>query len=207
MKLKLVIWVYAVGVILYMLYRLGFAIESLAPFSALLYSWSGGFLPHFPQDPIKFISDITGITALQYLIATLSVTPMRRHLKINILRHRRLLGLMSFFFALLHMTLYLWLDHEWKFSSLLDEAVDKKFIFFGMMSILMLTFMALTSTRSLFARYNRWHKMIYLVAIFIALHYYLSRKVMSLEPALYILLLLGLLGLRIFGKQFKKLRA
>lgn len=155
-----------------------------------------------PTDPVKFISDITGITALQFLVATLALSPLRDHLKINLLKHRRILGLISFFYAFGHMFLYLLLDHSLSLVALFTEAADKKFIFFGMASFLILLFMALTSTKKLFRRFISWHQLVYLAALFITFHYLLSQKILTTTPLIYSTLLLILLLLRY--KKIKK---
>ncbi len=180
MKIKLLIWILALIPLSYLIYRLFFDL---------------------PTDPIKFISDITGITALQFLIATLTVSPIRTVTKINLIKHRRLLGLITFFYALGHMFLYLLLDHDLSFTSLLQEAADKKFIFFGMASFLILFFMALTSTKQRFRRFVKWHQFVYLAAVFIIVHYLLSQKIITLTPLIYTAIILLLLLFR-----FKKIK-
>jgi methionine sulfoxide reductase heme-binding subunit len=184
-----------------MFYKLGFQIEVLQNYSKTLFKLSSGYFGLFPSDPIKFISDITGITALQFLIVTLAVTPLKKVTTINLQKQRRLFGLISFFYAFLHMFLYLLLDHELNLISLLEEAVDKWFIFFGMASLLILLFLTLTSTKKGFAKYIKWHQLIYLAAFFISLHYLLSQKIVTLTPILYVSIVLILLLTR-----YKKIR-
>lgn len=196
MKIKLLIWILFVLPIVYLLYKLGFEISLLESYSKRLQTLTGGYFGGFPTDPIKFISDITGITALQFFIATLSVTPLKKYNIINLRKQRRLFGLMSFFYALSHMFLYLILDHQLSLSALFKEAFDKQFIFFGMASFLILLFLALTSTKKLFTQFVQWHQLIYLAAIFISFHYLLSQKVITFTPILYVGILFILLLLR-----------
>jgi len=196
MKIKILIWLLFFLPLLYLLYRLGFQIPLLQEVSKSIAYFTDDFLGGFPSDPIKFISDITGVTALQFFIVTLSVSPLRKHSIINLQKSRRLLGLMSFFYAFIHMFLYLLLDHELSLISLFSEAFDKWFIFFGMASLLILLFLALTSTKRLFARFVTWHQLIYLAAILISCHYLLSQKLITITPLLYVTVLLLLLLLR-----------
>jgi len=203
MKTKILIWTLFFLPLLYLLYKVGFQIPLLESYSKAFQTLSHNYFGAFPTDPIKFISDITGITALQFLIATLAVTPIKKYTSINLRKNRRLLGLMSFFYAFNHMFLYLLLDHELSVIALFQEVLDKKFIFFGMVTLLILLFMSLTSTKKLFARFIKWHQLIYLAAIFISLHYLLSQKVITLTPLLYVTVLFILILFR-FNK-IKKL--
>lgn len=196
MKTKLFIWVLFLLPIFYLLYKLGFELSLLESYSKAFQTMTQNYFGGFPTDPIKFISDITGITALQFLIATLSVTPLKSYTAINLRKQRRLLGLMSFFYALSHIFLYFLLDHELSLSSLFTEAFDKQFIFFGLASFLILLFLAMTSTKKLFARLIKWHQLIYLAAIFISFHYLLSQKVITFTVILYVTIVFTLLFLR-----------
>lgn len=195
-KSKIVIWILFFLPILYLLYKVGFAIPYLDVYSKSFQMFTHNYFGTFPTDPIKFISDITGITALQFLIATLMVSPLKKYSKLNLHKSRRLLGLMSFFYAFNHMFLYLLLDHDLNPIALLKEAFDKKFIFFGMATLLILLFMALTSSKKLFVKFVKWHQFIYLAAIFSAFHYLLSQKVITLVPLFYVLVMSLLLLLR-----------
>ena len=196
MKSKIFIWTLFFIPILYLLYKLGFQIPLLETYSKSFQTATHNYFGSFPTDPVKFISDITGITALQFLTLTLFVTPLKRYKIINLQRSRRLLGLMSFFYALSHMFLYLLLDHDLNIIALLEEAFDKQFIFFGMASLLILLFMALTSTKKLFAKFIKWHQLIYLATIFISFHYLLSQMIIGMSALLYVTTLLLLLILR-----------
>ena len=61
-------------------------------------------------DPMRYLEQALGLWALRFLIATLTVTPLRRLFNINLLRYRRALGLLAFYYAALHLTTYLVLD-------------------------------------------------------------------------------------------------
>lgn len=193
MRLSITIWSLFSLPLLYLFYKLGFQILILEDYSHFIFTLTQGYLGTFPSDPIKFISDITGITALQFLIATLAVSPLKKYLHINLRKKRRLLGLITFFYAFLHMFLYLLLDHELDLLSLFREAFDKWFIFLGMASLLILLFLTLTSTKKLFTKYFAWHQLLYLATIFISLHYLLSQKIITTTPILYVTLLVLLL--------------
>lgn len=184
MKMKLTIWILFFLPLFYLIYTLNY--YQLA-------------------DPIKFISDITGITALQFLLTSLTLTPLRSYTKINLIKQRRLLGLMSFFYAFNHMFLYLLLDHELSIIALLEDALDKKFIFFGMAAFSILLFMTLSSTKKLFKKFVKWHQLVYLALVFIAFHYALSQKILSQTSMIYLAIILLLLLLR-YKKILKVLK-
>ncbi|MDM5271615.1 ferric reductase-like transmembrane domain-containing protein [Sulfurovum sp. zt1-1] len=130
------------------------------------------------EDPIKFIYTLTGATALTLLYITTTLSLLRR--SINLLRYRRTVGLFSFFYALLHLLNFLILDMELDLVSALNETFDKPFIFFGMASFLILLFMAITSHRSLFPRYFKYHKMIYIVILLSTIHFVMAQKALSI---------------------------
>ncbi len=165
--------------------------------------WSLFFLPiiylifYFPisNDPVKLLSDVTGITSVQFLIATLIVSPLKKYFALS-LHQRRVLGLMSFFYAFCHMFLYLLLDHELSLLSLLNEALDKWFIFFGMSSLFILLFLALTSSKKRFAHYYKWHQLIYVAVPLISTHFLMSQKIITIRPIVYVSILIFLLLIR-----------
>jgi len=179
------------------LYKLSFAFEVAVPFHEGLRKYELNVLGSLPNDPIKYFSDLFGLTALFFLIATLSISPLNKILKLKWLKYRRFLGVFSFFYAFLHMLVFFAIDMEFSLFAFWNEALDKPFLFFGLFAFFILLFMALTSTKKSFRRFHDWHRLIYLAGIFVILHYLMSLKVVTLLAGFSTTLLLILLLLRI----------
>ena len=64
-------------------------------------------------NPVEFITRSTGTWALVFLCLTLAMTPLRLLTNsVAWIRYRRMLGLFSFFYAILHFVIWLWLDQN-----------------------------------------------------------------------------------------------
>ena len=193
----------AISPLLYLAYKLSWGFEPTSNIASYIYHHGGSFLGKLPNDPLKFMADLLGITAVQFLIATLSLTPLRLYLKINLLKYRRLLGLWTFAYALMH-SLYFFLGvNEGSFAMMFADIIKRPFVLFGAGALVILAVMAATSTKKLFARFAKWHRFVYLATVLIALHYMMSQKIIGLHVAIYVGILAGLLALRLF----KALRA
>ena len=127
-------------------------------------------------DPVKTLLHETGEDSLGLLLATLAITPIRRVFKVNgIQKVRKMVGLWSFTFALLHVSIYLGFDQlcysleTCDFSGILNDMVKRKFIFVGMVSFVILLLLAITSTRGWVIRLKKkWqtlHRLIYVAGI------------------------------------------
>ncbi|MGD9971123.1 MAG: sulfite oxidase heme-binding subunit YedZ [Sulfuricurvum sp.] len=162
--------------------------------------YTGGALSRYPADPIKFLTDLSGNSALWLLAASLSISPLRAYLKINLLAYRRLVGMFAFTYALIHLGLYIAFDRQFDFRSIPDEVISKPFIAFGMGAFLILLLMALTSTKKLFAKFKGWHKLVYLAVAFIAIHYLMSHKTIAPHHIVVVGTLLTILALRLMKR-------
>lgn len=149
---------------------------------------------------MKFMADLFGITALQFLIASLSVTPIKSYLKINLLKYRRLLGLWTFAYALMHSLYFFLAENEGSLELMYADMLKRPFVLFGASAFLILTMMAVTSHKKLFAKFASWHKLVYLASVLIALHYMMSQKVIDMNVAIYVIVLAGLLALRLIKR-------
>ncbi len=149
---------------------------------------------------MKFMADLFALTALQFLIATLSVTPLKSYLKINLLKYRRLLGLWTFAYALMHSLYFFLAENEGSFKLMYEDMLKRPFVLFGAGAFLILAMMAVTSHKRLFAKFVGWHKLVYLASVLIALHYMMSQKVIGMNVAVYVGILAGLLALRLLKR-------
>jgi sulfoxide reductase heme-binding subunit YedZ len=153
-----------------------------------------------PNDPLKFLTDLSGNSALWILAVTLFISPLRSYFKINLLAYRRLLGLFAFFYALIHAMLFIAIDQQFDISGLIHQVVTKPFIAFGMGAFFILLVMAFTSTRKLFSKFKGWHKLIYIAVVLIAIHYLMSHKTITLTHIAVVGTLFSLLALRLLKR-------
>lgn len=161
-------------------------------------------------DPVKSFEQALGLWALRFLILTLAISPLRDVFGWNFIRYRRALGLLSFYYALMHLAAYLLLDLAMDFSTLWDDVVKRPFIMFGMAALGLLVPLALTSNNFSIRKMGRkwiWlHRLIYGVAVLVLLHFSLSAKVLSLDHYFYIALIILMLLYRVRRALKRKLR-
>jgi sulfoxide reductase heme-binding subunit YedZ len=151
-------------------------------------------------NPVKEFEHLLGIWALRFLVATLAITPLRDLLGINWVRYRRALGLLAFWYVLMHFLTYMVLDQYLNFAAILTDIARRPFITIGMAAFVMLIPLALTSNnwsiRRLGQRWVKLHRLIYVIAAAGVLHFAMSVKVVGPEQWIYILLVILLLGYR-----------
>jgi methionine sulfoxide reductase heme-binding subunit len=160
-------------------------------------------------DPVKKLEHECGKTALNLLLITLSVTPVRNLTGLtHLVRLRRMLGLFAFFYAVVHFTIYLVLDLELNFRMLGADIVKRPYITIGFTALLLLLPLALTSTngmmRRLGARWQRLHRLIYVIGGLAVWHFYWQVKRDVREPLLYLGILALLLGYRLLRWQLRR---
>jgi sulfoxide reductase heme-binding subunit YedZ len=151
------------------------------------------------NDPIKYIYTYTGFSAIVFLILSLSISPLKKI--VNLIKYRKMLGLFSLFYASLHVMNFILLDAQIDFDFIAQEVFKKQFIFLGAVSYLILIFMGFTSTKKLFAKYNRWHKLVYIALILALIHESAAQKVLGVTE--YSLILIGVLLFGIRGFMYK----
>jgi len=155
-------------------------------------------------NPIEFITRSTGTWALVFLCITLAMTPLRLITGSGSwIRLRRMLGLFSFFYGALHFSIWLWLDQNFDLAGMLKDVIHRPFIAMGFVSFVMLTILAITSNHWAQKRLGRrWvvlHRMVYLIAVTVILHYWWHKagKNDFQTVSIYALILLLLLACRI----------
>ncbi|MGE5492805.1 MAG: sulfite oxidase heme-binding subunit YedZ [Actinomycetota bacterium] len=155
-------------------------------------------------NPIEALTRGLGDWTLRFLLLTLLVTPLRRLTgRPWLIQLRRMLGLYAFFYAVLHMTSYVWLDQFFDWGEIAKDVVKRPFITAGFTAFLLLIPLAATSTNAMVRRLGgkRWrslHRAVYAIAILGVLHYWWLVKKDVTQPAIYAVLLAVLLGMRVF---------
>lgn len=160
-------------------------------------------------NPVEFVLRSTGTMALVFLVLTLAVTPARRLLGLPWLtKLRRTLGLMSFGYACLHVTIYLTLDQGLSLSAIASDAITRPFVTLGMLAFGFMVPLASTSTnaaiRRLGPRWSQIHRRIYAVAVFAGLHYWLEVKADVAKPAVFLAAIALLLFYRYVNRRDRR---
>lgn len=175
-----------------------------------LYAFYLGIFGGLGADPVRSFEHLLGLWALRFLCIGLAVTPLRDLAGINLIRYRRALGLLAFYYVLAHFAVYLALDRGLILSSILGDIAKRPYIMLGMAGLVMLIPLALTSNswaiRRLGQRWSKLHMLVYPILIVAVLHYALSLKVVTAEPAFYIAVSIVLLGYRLVRPALKKRR-
>jgi sulfoxide reductase heme-binding subunit YedZ len=186
---------------------LGF-VACLVPLAWLLCGAFGWLDVSLGADPVKKLEHALGKTALNLLLITLLVTPVRHIASLpHLPRLRRMSGLFAFFYAALHFAVYVALDLEFNFRTLFTDIAKRPYITIGFLALLLLIPLAVTSTnrmmRRLGRRWQKLHRLIYGIAVLGVWHFYWQVKRDVREPLIYagiLAVLLGYRGLRAWRK-------
>ncbi|MBS1090332.1 protein-methionine-sulfoxide reductase heme-binding subunit MsrQ [Gluconobacter sp. Dm-74] len=156
-------------------------------------------------DPVNVFERSLGLWAFRFLLACLALAPLKRFAGINLLRYRRLTGLLAFFYASLHVLAYIGLDHGFDWGVLWIDITRRPFIILGMSALLLLVPLALTSNAfSMRLMKRRWkvlHRLIYLAAVLAGIHFFLSFKTLNAVSAPYLAGLALLLLCRVLPEK------
>lgn len=159
-------------------------------------------------DPVAQLEHRSGIWALRLLLATLAITPLRLLTRWHWLtRYRRMLGLFAFFYASVHLAIYLVVDLGGFWSQIFTEIAKKPYITVGFAAWLLMIPLAVTSTKAMMRRLGsnwlRLHRLVYLIGLCGALHFMWLVKsgntIAVREPLIYLAILLVLLAARVPG--------
>jgi sulfoxide reductase heme-binding subunit YedZ len=172
----------------------------LLPLGKLLYDAATNALG---PDPTAALSFATGLAALRLLTISLAITPLRRlSSRLNwLITLRRLLGLFAFFYATLHLAIYVALYAGFDSTTITTDITKRRFIMAGVAAWLLLLPLAATSTRWAIRklggkRWNQLHKLVYLAAICGVVHYWWQVKTGVRTPLTITLILAVLLVAR-----------
>jgi sulfoxide reductase heme-binding subunit YedZ len=160
-------------------------------------------IPGLGADPARRMLGILGHTALNLLLLTLAVSPARALTgNAQLLRLRRMLGVFAFVYALLHFLVYVGAIQAFDGGAIYRDIYKRPYITIGFAALLMLLPLAVTSTngmmRRLRQRWQRLHRLVYVIALFGVWHYWWQVKKDIREPLVYAALLAVLLGWRVW---------
>lgn len=185
----------------WVLYPLG-----VVPFGVLVWQALTGGLG---IDPVKELEHQLGLYGLQLLIAGLLVTPLRRWTGVNLIRYRRAIGLLAFFYVSLHLATWVVLDLQLRWSEIGADLVKRPYIVLGMIGFLTMVPLAVTSNNASVRRmgaaaWARLHQLTYVAVLAGAAHYLILVKAWPLEPILYALVAASLVVLRFLWKAQRR---
>lgn len=152
-------------------------------------------------DPIQTLHFRTGDWGLRFLLITLAMSPLQKIFKTPLpIRFRRMFGLFTFFYASMHLLVWLVLDQSLSIDNMLEDVPESPYIILGLLAYLLLICLAVTSTVGMMRRLgNSWfalHKFIYVIAVMGVVHFFWLTKLNYSEPIIYAVLLAVLLAFR-----------
>jgi sulfoxide reductase heme-binding subunit YedZ len=180
---------------------------ALIPFAVLIFKIVTNDLG---PDPAKELSLLTGEWALRFLLISLALTPLRLITKnTEYVRHRRMVGLFAFFYASLHLFVWLTFLLQFRWGDILEEIIERPYITVGFASYLVLAVLAATSplvmVRKLGRNWKRLHRSVYGAAILSIVHLLWISRLDIGEAVFYGAILAMLLGYRVYVKFMPKL--
>lgn len=185
--------------------RAGLFAAALLPLARLIYL---GFAGGLGANPVEFVIRSLGTWTLIALLVTLSVTPLRLATGWAwLLRLRRMFGLFTFFYAVLHFSAYLWLDQWFDMTAIVKDVLKRPYITVGFACLLLLAPLAITSTNGWVRRlggrnWQRLHRLVYAIAPLAVLHFWWQKAAKNDlgEPLAYAIVVGVLLGVRLLRR-------
>jgi sulfoxide reductase heme-binding subunit YedZ len=175
-------------------------IYGLGMIPAAWYFWLGA-TGSLSANPVQAFEHLLGEWTLRFLIATLLVTPLRDLTRVNLFRFRRALGLMTFYYALMHVLTYAILDRALVLHEIIADIIKRPYIMVGMAAFVGLIALAVTSNnwsiRKMGRNWGRLHLLIYPVAILGVTHFIMAVKSWPPRPLVYIAIIAVLLLYRL----------
>ncbi|MCW5604607.1 MAG: sulfoxide reductase heme-binding subunit YedZ [Burkholderiales bacterium] len=181
---------------------------ALGPFAYLLWAALANALG---PNPAEALIRETGDWVLRFLCLTLAITPLRQLTGQNhLLRFRRMLGLFTFFYGLIHVLCYAGFDMAFDLGEIVRDIVKRPFILAGFTALLLMAPLAATSFNRAIralgaARWQLLHRLVYATAFAGLLHFWWMRagKNNFAEPSVYIAIVAVLMLWRLWHRRFR----
>jgi sulfoxide reductase heme-binding subunit YedZ len=173
-------------------------LAGLLPLAWLVWQAAAGGLG---ADPVKAIEQALGLTGLQFLVAGLCITPLRRATGISLLRFRRAVGLLAFAYVTLHLTVWVTLDLQFRWAEIGADIAKRPYVLAGFIGFLAMVPLAMTSNDAALRRmgavaWRQLHRLTYVAAAAGAIHFLWLVKTWRAEPLVYLAAVAVLLALR-----------
>ncbi len=152
-------------------------------------------------DPVRVVQQRLGLSAIAFLMGGLAITPLRRWTALNLVKHRRHIGLLAAFYATLHVAAWVGLDLR-DLSRAGAEIARRPWLMLGMGAFALLVPLAATSFNAAIrrlgpVRWRRLHRLVYPAAVLACLHFVALTKTWEPLPLALLMVVLILLGLRL----------
>jgi sulfoxide reductase heme-binding subunit YedZ len=163
-------------------------------------------------NPISYVTNWLGQWTFRLLLVSLALTPLRIVTGLAWpVQLRRLVGLFTFLYASLHFLVWILVDHYFNWDQMLADLVKRRYITVGMLALLCLIPLAVTSTNGMVKRlggtaWRRLHRLVYLIGVLAALHLLWLAKGFRPDAYLYAGILALLFGVRLFDALRRRLR-
>lgn len=168
------------------------------PIPYLFYSAATGGMG---VEPINALEREMGELTLKLIIVGLAITPLRKYLKLNLLKFRRAIGVMAFVYVTVHLGIWVVLDMSLRWEQMFSDLWKRPYITIGMVAFLAMIPLAVTSNNLSLrkmggAAWRKLHKLVYGIAVLGAVHFIMVQKVWEVEPMVYLAIILALLATR-----------
>ena len=189
---------------MYKYFKLSIFFLSLVPFFIIIYKI---YFNQLGPEPVKEITHHTGEWTLIFICLTLAMSPLKKLTNLNIwIKFRRMLGLFVFFYATIHLLTYVGIDYRFEWEPIFNDVLKKKYIYIGFSAWLLLIPLAVTSSQKMMKllkhNWKKIHRLIYIIAIFGALHYIWLSKTIFFKPLIFAIIILVLLMLRLNFRKY-----
>lgn len=155
------------------------------------------------SNPIQTLHIRLGDWSLRFLCLTLIITPIQTITRWRgMTEYRQLFGLYTFFYASLHLLVYLLVDHSFNWSLIITDIIESPYIWLGVFAYIVVFLLGITSSKfamkKLGKTWKKLHRWVYLSAIASVIHYFWQLKGNLAEPLLYAIIVFLLLSFRLF---------
>lgn len=177
----------------WLIYALG-----LVPLAWLVFAMFTGQLG---IDPVKTLEHDLGILSLRFLLASLTITPLMRFGRVNLIKFRKVLGLLGFGYLTLHFLVWITLDLQFLWGQIGADLVKRPYIVVGFLAFLLLIPLAATSFQKAVrflgpVLWQRIHRLVYPAVLLGAVHFVMQEKVWTTESIIYLTAAILLVGMR-----------
>jgi methionine sulfoxide reductase heme-binding subunit len=153
-------------------------------------------------DPVKTMERALGEWGLKFIVAGLCISPLRWATGVSLIRYRRAIGLLAFFYVALHLTTWVVLDLQFRWAEIGADLIKRPYIIVGMIGFAALLPLAITSNnlsvrRMGAAAWQKLHRLTYVAALAGAIHYIMLVKAWPAEPLVYLAAVVALLAVRL----------
>lgn len=170
----------------------------VVPIPYLFYSAATGGMG---VEPINALEREMGDLTLKLIIVGLALTPLRKYLRLNMLKFRRAIGVMAFVYVVVHLGIWVVLDMSLRWEQMWGDIWKRPYITIGMAAFLMMIPLVVTSNNLSLrkigaATWRKLHKLVYLIAVLGAVHFIMVQKVWEVESLLHLTVIFALLATR-----------